>query len=181
MKKLLWMLPLLLATSVLSNDLTATWTHTYVAADTVVTTGKFTDTVYTPFMPIGDFRRFWFQFTVDGREARQYTGYKDTARANDSVAFVIQTTMGTDVLGGGRLPSYNPSLANYVAGSCVPGSADLDTTIVRSVSLGVDSTVVIGEFMRAAFIVKDSSAAARAGLVGNTYGTRFIVNIAPKK
>jgi hypothetical protein len=167
--------------SVTANDLTAKWTHTYVAADTVATTGKFRDTVYTPFMPIHDYRRFWFQFTINGREALQYVGYKDTLRANDSVAFVIQTAMLPDTLSTGRLPEYNPTVANYVAGSCVPGSADMDTTIVRSVSLGVDSTVAIGNYMRGVFIVKDSSVAARPGLVGNTYGTRFIVNISAKK
>lgn len=182
MKKwLLMLIPVMLVSAAQANDLRIGFKHTMVAADTIANAVR-RDTVYTPFMPVGDFRRFWFQYTIDGKQAMTLVGAKDSAFAGDSVAVLLQSTMYPDVSDTlGHLPEYNPATLTFQIGQCVPGSADLDTTITIATSQSVDSTRVWGDFMRVGFVYKDSATAARPAILGNTYGRMFIIKVSPKK
>lgn len=170
-----------MATVATANDLRVGFKHTMVAADTVGGAVR-RDTVYTPFMPVEDFRRFWFQYTIDGKQAMTLVGAKDSAFAGDSVAVLLQSAMYPEVSDTlGHLPEYNPATFTFQIGQCVPGSADLDTTVTVSVSQSVDSTRVFGDFLRIGFVYKDSATATRPAILGNTYGRMFLVKVSPKK
>ena len=182
MKKwLLMLMPVFLLATAQANDLGASFKHTMVAADTVGGAVR-RDTVYTNWMPVEDYRRFWFQFTIDGKQAMTLVGCKDSAFAGDSVAVLLQSAMLTDRVDTiGRLPEYNPATLTFQIGQCVVGSADLDTTVTIATSQSVDSTRVWGDFMRIAFVHKDSATATRPLIFGNTYGRAYICKISPKK
>lgn len=141
-------------------EIKAVWKHTYVAADTVVTTGKFRDTVYSPWYEVPAASKFFFTYYIDGRHALAENGFKDTLRPNDSLNLNFQTSInGHEVLTTTNLGTYLPS------------ATDLDTVLQYAATLARDTICMRSPLIRAMVVVKDSSAAARANLVGNTYST----------
>lgn len=146
-------------------EMRSVWKHAYVAADTVVTTGKFRDTVYSPWMECPSGSKYLIAFYADGKHSYQENGYKDTARANDSIALRLQTCANR----------YGIPDTTLTIGSLLMGSTDLDSTITYVQSLVRDTCLMRFPLVRSLVVVKDSSAAARAGLVGNTYSTSFTV------
>lgn len=143
-------------------EMKAVWKRTYAAADTVVTTGKFRDTVVSPWFEVPAASKFFFTYYIDGKHALAENGAKDTLRPNDSLNLNFQTSYnGYDVTTTSNLGTYLPS------------ATDLDTVLQFAATLARDTICMRAPLIRAMVVMKDSSAAARAGLVGNTYSTGF--------
>lgn len=147
----------------------AVWRHTYVAADTVVTTGKFRDTVYSPWYETPAGSRCFFTYYIDGRHAYMENGYKDTLRPNDSLNLNFQTSVAGDFV-----------VTTTNLGTYLPSATDLDSVLQYVATLARDTIVMRAPLIRAMVVMMDSSAAARPNLVGNTYTTSITLFLTAK-
>lgn len=140
--------------------LRADWTRTYVAADTTAANNR-TDTVYSDWMIIPSACKFFPSVNIDGKSAWTLGAF-DTLLVKDSVKINFQTSNDGNTI-----------LATTNLGVCIPGSADLDTTIAYAATLARDTVIMQARFLRSMFIMDDSAAANRPTFMSRKYGRVF--------
>jgi hypothetical protein len=136
------------------------WLRTYVAADTTAA-NKRRDTVYTGWGFIPSATKFFPAVNIDGKSAGSMGAF-DTLMVADSLNINFQTSMDQVTI-----------LATTNLGVCIPGSADLDTTIAYAATLARDSLFMRARWVRGMFVMKDSAAANRPTFFNRLYGRAF--------
>lgn len=150
--KYLILLLVLLPIAVAANDLSVVYTDDIAAGDTVAMR---TDTVYTPWMDVRDFKRIWLSFNL---EAYPY----DTNFAGDTFFLYLQHS-----------PDKRHLTTTAALQSVVKGAND--TIINVAASINRDS-LFFGNWNRFMVVHVDSlSAAADTLIVGNEYKTKITV------
>jgi hypothetical protein len=139
----------------------AVWKRTMIAADTLANAG-YKDTVYSAWYEVPAFHTLHFNAYINGRNAKAFIGYKDSAFTRDTVFVSVQSSTDASV------PAVTTSL-----GTIEFKSADLDTQVAYKATAARDSTIGSYPYLRAMFVTQDSTTTARPSILGNTYA-RFL-------
>jgi hypothetical protein len=163
-------------------DLSVNWTRQWSAADTTAG-AKIVDTLYSRWQYIPACETFPFAAYVDGKHAYEI-GAIDTNMVGDSVFVRIQTILtSTEYFGGHEgvgKKTDTTMMTTTVLGTILPGSADLDTLVTYIPTVARDSVLMWARYVRAMFIVIDSTEANAPGRFGKIYGRKLTLYINAK-
>lgn len=159
------------------QNLTVRWTRTYSATDTAVG-AKYLDTLYSPWVIVPAAKTFPFTAYIDGKHSYNF-GAIDTLMVNDSMFVRVQTT-NID-------PTYLPTaktdatmMTTTTLGTILLGSADFDTVVSYVPTIARDTTMITARYMRAMFIIVDSTEVTAPGHLGQTVGRQLTLYVNAK-